>query len=45
MAISDTVVVLDHGTKIAEGLPQEVVHMDVVVEAYLGPKYKELFAK
>jgi branched-chain amino acid transport system ATP-binding protein len=45
MAISDTVVVLDHGTKIAEGLPQDVVHMDVVVEAYLGPKYKELFAK
>lgn len=45
MAISDTVVVLDHGVKIAEGLPQEVVHMDVVVEAYLGPKYKELFAK
>jgi branched-chain amino acid transport system ATP-binding protein len=36
MAISDRVVVLHHGVKIADGTPQEIVRNPDVVAAYLG---------
>jgi branched-chain amino acid transport system permease protein len=34
--LADTVIVLDHGEKIAEGLPDEVRKNENVLEAYLG---------
>ena len=42
MCIADRVIVLDHGTLIAEGVPKDVVHRPEVIEAYLGSKYKEI---
>jgi len=41
MSVADRVIVLEHGTLIAEGKPREVVRLPAVIEAYLGAKYRE----
>jgi branched-chain amino acid transport system ATP-binding protein len=39
MAICDRVVVLNYGSKLAEGAPQEVASHKAVIEAYLGAEH------
>jgi len=44
MAVARHIVVLDHGQKIAEGSPKEVVENQEVVRAYLGSGYVHVAA-
>jgi branched-chain amino acid transport system permease protein len=37
--LAENFIVLDHGAKIAQGRPDEVVHNTQVIEAYLGKKW------
>jgi branched-chain amino acid transport system ATP-binding protein len=41
MPIADSIVVLDGGSKIAEGPPREIVENEQVIKAYFGEKYSQ----
>ncbi len=41
MDLSDRVVVLDHGIKIADGSPDDVMNNQSVIDAYLGRSHTE----
>jgi branched-chain amino acid transport system ATP-binding protein len=40
MAVARHIVVLDHGQKIAEGGPKDIVANQEVIRAYLGTGYR-----
>lgn len=45
MPIADRIVVLDGGTKIAEGPPQSIIEDEKVIAAYFGEKYRQQMHK
>lgn len=41
MNVSDRIYVIDHGKKVAEGLPEEIANNKLVIEAYLGKEVED----
>jgi branched-chain amino acid transport system ATP-binding protein len=39
LSVSDKIVVMHHGQKLAEGLPQDIIKNPVVIKAYLGEEF------
>ncbi len=42
MSLADRIIVMNHGEKLTEGIPQEVVNNKMVIKAYLGDDYYEI---